>query len=54
LLAEVWEGDGTPDVEALRVFVSQLRRKIEPDPRHPRAIVTESRIGYRWQVEPSG
>jgi two-component system KDP operon response regulator KdpE len=54
LLAEVWEGDGAPDVEALRVFVSQLRRKIEPDPRHPRAIVTESRIGYRWQVEPSG
>jgi len=54
LLAEVWEGDGAPDVEALRVFVSQLRRKIEPDPRHPRAIVTESRIGYRWQVEPTG
>ena len=54
LLAEVWDADGAPDVEALRVFVSQLRRKIEPDPRHPRAIVTESRIGYRWQVEPSG
>jgi two-component system KDP operon response regulator KdpE len=54
LLTEVWEGDGEPDVEALRVFVSQLRRKIEPDPRHPRAIVTESRIGYRWQLEPIG
>ncbi len=53
LLAEVWDADGAPDVEALRVFVSQLRRKIEPDPRHPRAIVTESRIGYRWQPEPS-
>jgi two-component system, OmpR family, KDP operon response regulator KdpE len=54
LLTEVWEGDGEPDVEALRVFVSQLRRKIEPDPRQPRAIVTESRIGYRWRLEPTG
>jgi two-component system KDP operon response regulator KdpE len=54
LLAEVWDAHGAPDVEALRVFVSQLRRKIEPDPRHPRAIVTESRIGYRWQLEPKG
>jgi two-component system KDP operon response regulator KdpE len=54
LLGEVWEPDAAPDVEALRVFVSQLRRKIEPDPRNPRAIVTESRIGYRWQLEPTG
>jgi len=54
LLGEVWDAGGAPDVEALRVFVSQLRRKIEPDPHHPRAIVTESRIGYRWQLEPTG
>jgi two-component system KDP operon response regulator KdpE len=33
------------------VFVSQLRRKIEPDPRRPRAIVTEPGIGYRWSGE---
>ena len=37
----------------LRVFVSQLRRKIEPDPRRPRAIVTEPGIGYRWSLRPA-
>jgi two-component system KDP operon response regulator KdpE len=50
LLERVW-GDGySDDVEVLRVFVSQLRRKIEPDPRRPRAIVTEPGIGYRWTL----
>ena len=52
LLERVWgEGYGD-DVEVLRVFVSQLRRKIEADPRRPRAIVTEPGIGYRWGVRP--
>jgi two-component system, OmpR family, KDP operon response regulator KdpE len=52
LLREVWgEGYGE-DVEVLRVFVSQLRKKIEPDPRRPRFVVTELGIGYRWSVEP--
>jgi two-component system, OmpR family, KDP operon response regulator KdpE len=37
----------------LRVFVSQLRRKIEPDPRRPLAIVTEPGVGYRWGIQPS-
>jgi two-component system KDP operon response regulator KdpE len=52
LLERVWEED-RPDVEALRVFVSQLRRKIEPDPQRPRLIQTEPGVGYRWQLEPS-
>ena len=48
LLERVW-GDGYgDDVEVLRVFVSQLRHKIEPDPRRPQAIVTEPGVGYRW------
>jgi two-component system, OmpR family, KDP operon response regulator KdpE len=48
LLGHVW-GDGYEnDVEVLRVFVSQLRKKIEPDPHRPQAIVTEAGIGYRW------
>jgi two-component system KDP operon response regulator KdpE len=51
LLDRVWEEE-RPDVEALRVFVSQLRRKIEPEPQHPRAIRTEAGIGYRWELEP--
>jgi two-component system KDP operon response regulator KdpE len=52
LLERVWEDD-LPDVEALRVFVSQLRRKIEPEPQHPRVIRTEPGVGYRWELEPS-
>jgi two-component system, OmpR family, KDP operon response regulator KdpE len=52
LLAHVWEDD-PPDVEALRVFVSQLRRKIEPDPSRPQLIHTEAGLGYRWTLEPS-
>jgi two-component system KDP operon response regulator KdpE len=52
LLAHVWDDGGAPDVEALRVFVSQLRRKIEADPRHPLVIGTEPGVGYRWQIEP--
>ncbi len=48
LLQQVWGDTYGEDVEVLRVFVSQLRRKIEPDPRRPQAIVTEPAIGYRW------
>jgi two-component system KDP operon response regulator KdpE len=52
LLREVW-GDGYGgDVEVLRVFVSQLRRKIEPDPAHPALLVTEPGVGYRWTRSP--
>jgi len=36
----------------LRVFVSQLRRKIEADPARPAIIVTEPGIGYRWTIKP--
>ena len=54
LLERVWGDTYGEDVEVLRVFVSQLRRKIEPDPRRPRAIVTEPGIGYRWSGEAAG
>jgi two-component system KDP operon response regulator KdpE len=48
LLHAVW-GDGYgEDVEVLRVFISQLRRKVEPDPAHPMLILTEPGVGYRW------
>ena len=53
LLEQVWGETYGDDVEVLRVFVSQLRHKIEPDPRRPHAIVTEPGIGYRWSVRPS-
>jgi two-component system, OmpR family, KDP operon response regulator KdpE len=52
LLEHVWGPGYEDDIEVLRVFVSQLRHKVEPDPRRPQAIVTEPGIGYRWSVRP--
>ncbi len=41
------------DVDVLRVFISQLRRKIERDPGRPRIIATDPGIGYRWLLRPA-
>ena len=49
LLGAVWGGDSTEQVEYLRVFVGQLRKKLEPTASSPRYIVTEPWIGYRFQ-----
>jgi two-component system, OmpR family, KDP operon response regulator KdpE len=51
LLAAVWGGDYTEQTEYLRVFIGQLRKKIEADPSHPRYILTEPWIGYRFNVD---
>jgi two-component system, OmpR family, KDP operon response regulator KdpE len=51
LLAAVWGGDYTQQAEYLRVFIGQLRKKIEPDPSKPRYILTEPWIGYRFSGE---
>lgn len=48
LLGAVWGGDYTEQTEYLRVFIGQLRKKIEPDPASPRHILTEPWIGYRF------
>ena len=48
LLGKVWGGEYTEQVEYLRVFVGNLRKKIESDPAKPRYIVTEPWIGYRF------
>ena len=47
LLAEVWGPAHVEDVPYLRVFIAQLRQKIEPDPSQPALILTEPGIGYR-------
>jgi two-component system KDP operon response regulator KdpE len=47
ILEAVW-GPGYDDANVLRVFVSQLRKKIEPDPSRPQIIITDPGIGYRW------
>jgi two-component system KDP operon response regulator KdpE len=54
LLESVWGAGYGDDVEVLRVFVSQLRKKVEPDPAHPRLIATEPGVGYRWTQRPEG
>jgi len=50
LLQAVWGPDYGNQVEYLRVFVNQLRKKIEPDPSHPRYLLTEPWVGYRFAV----
>jgi two-component system KDP operon response regulator KdpE len=48
ILQAVWGPDYGDEVEYLRVFVNQLRKKIEPDPSRPRYILTEPWLGYRF------
>jgi two-component system KDP operon response regulator KdpE len=49
LLGAVWGGNYTEQTEYLRVFIGQLRKKIEADPANPKYILTEPWIGYRFQ-----
>lgn len=49
LLAALWGGNYVEQNEYLRVFVGNLRKKIEPDAATPRYILTEPWIGYRFQ-----
>jgi two-component system KDP operon response regulator KdpE len=46
LLREVWR-DETTDPQYLRVYIRQLRQKIESDPAAPRHLLTEAGVGYR-------
>jgi two-component system KDP operon response regulator KdpE len=48
LLGAVWGGNYTQQTEYLRVFVGQLRKKLEDDPANPKYILTEPWIGYRF------
>jgi two-component system KDP operon response regulator KdpE len=48
LLTEVWGPTHGNDSGYLRLYMAQLRRKLEPDPAHPRYLVTESGMGYRF------
>jgi two-component system KDP operon response regulator KdpE len=50
LLQAVWGPDYGEETEYLRVFINQLRKKIEADPSHPRYIRTEPWVGYRFEL----
>jgi two-component system KDP operon response regulator KdpE len=52
LLHQVWGSAYEHDMHLLRVNMSNLRRKIEPDPTRPSYIVTEAGVGYRLRAEP--
>jgi len=51
LAQTIWQRDGSGELEYVRMVVGQLRRKLEPDPDHPRYIVTERAIGYRFSLD---
>jgi two-component system, OmpR family, KDP operon response regulator KdpE len=48
ILEHVWGSAESNNVEYLRVYMMQLRKKLEDDPRHPRVLITEPGIGYRF------
>jgi len=48
LLQSVWGPDYGDEVEYLRVFINQLRKKIEKNPSNPKFLVTEPWVGYRF------
>ena len=50
ILQAVWGPDYGEEVEYLRVYVNQLRKKVEPDPAHPHYILTVPWLGYRFST----
>ncbi len=50
LLQEVWGPAYSSETNYLRVYVAQLRRKLEPEPSRPRHLLTEPGVGYRFEV----
>ncbi|HEY0453657.1 response regulator [Actinophytocola sp.] len=50
LLQEVWGTGYEANTHYLRVYLAQLRRKLEPEPSHPRYLITEPGMGYRFEL----
>jgi two-component system KDP operon response regulator KdpE len=53
LLERVWGPGHAGEMDILRVFISQLRKKLEADPGRPQIITTDPGIGYRWKLRPA-
>ncbi len=53
IVTAVWGAEYADDTGYIRRYVWHLRQKLERDPRHPRYIVNERSIGYRFRVEPA-
>jgi two-component system KDP operon response regulator KdpE len=54
LLREVWGPRYADETGYLRVYMAQIRRKLEPEPPRPRYFITEPGMGYRFEAGPSG
>jgi two-component system, OmpR family, KDP operon response regulator KdpE len=54
LLQQVWGPAYQTETNYLRVHLANLRRKLEPEPAHPRYLITEPGIGYRFQLDTNG
>jgi two-component system KDP operon response regulator KdpE len=52
LLREVWGPSYREETNYLRVFMAQVRRKLEPEPSRPRYFITEPGMGYRFMSNP--
>ncbi len=50
ILKEIWGQSYSDQTQYLRVFIAQLRKKIEKDPNRPKYIITESGVGYRFNT----
>ncbi len=48
LLQRIWGPEYGGEAEYLRVYINRLRQKLEPDPAHPRYLLTEPGVGYRF------
>ena len=53
LLQEVWGPNYETETNYLRVYMAQLRRKLEADPGNPRHLITEAGMGYRFVTDPA-
>jgi two-component system, OmpR family, KDP operon response regulator KdpE len=51
ILEQVWGPTFSEEAQYTRVYVGQLRKKIEDDPTNPKILITESGIGYRMQID---
>ena len=54
LLQEVWGPAYSDETHYLRVFLAQIRRRLEPDPSHPRYFITEAGLGVRFILGEDG
>lgn len=52
MLSQVWGSEHVADTGYLRLYISQLRKKLEPEPSRPRYLITDAGMGYRLVLDP--